>query len=367
MQGIVNGGGAGGLEALDEILRLVAVGLGGVGEFVKQRFHFRGEADNFKAVAVVQVFHAELERLLCLGDFFAGHGAGSVQHKRHVLQHHLALRGLHPGRSQEQEIAVLAARFVGEQVQAEVLRFRRKVEREIGVWLDIGGLVTDGGFVGSVAFDLDRMAGRIDGFEGLFGFQVHFDADVLDRFGGKLLRVEGIDIADHPGVGGEHLGIGKGDALAAVWLDGENAHFEDIAAGVFEQGGVLQFAHDVLVNGAGLVGGQQLGLDLLAGDLHGELVNLAAFGDGKQVGAFQPLRVGIVEFLVHRGGGDLPVNFDVDVMVSDFQGRIRPGHRPPGDHDAWHALPVGFINDNQPVREPGRGGAEQNRKQREHE
>ena len=62
VQGIVNRRGAVGLEVLDEILRLGAVGRGGVGEFVKQRFHFRGEADNFKTVAVVLLPGRALDR-----------------------------------------------------------------------------------------------------------------------------------------------------------------------------------------------------------------------------------------------------------------------------------------------------------------
>ena len=350
-QGIVNRRGAVGLEVLDEILRLGAVGRGSVPQLVKQRFHFRGEPHQFKTIAFVQILHAELQRLFRLGDLLAGHRAGGIQHKHHVFQHHLALLHIHPGRSQEQEIAVFAGRFIGQQVQANLILLRREVERKVGVGLDIGRLESNGGPVRPVASDLDGMAGRIDGFEGLFGFKLHFDAHVLDRLGGKFFGVERIDVADQAAIGREHLGIGKGDALVAVWLDGENPHLEDIPARVFQQGGVLQFAHDVLVNGARLVGGQQLGLDLLAADFHGELVNLAAFGDGKQVSAFQPLRVGIVELLVHRRGGDLAVNLDVDVMVSDFQGRVRPGRWPRGHDRPRHSLPVDFINDNQPVRE----------------
>ena len=103
--------------------------------------------------------------------------------------------------------------------------------------------------------------------------------------------------------------------LRAVRLDGEDAHLEDVAPGVFQQRRVFELAHDVLVNPPRLLGGQQLGFDLLAVDLHRELVDVRAFGDGEDERAFQPRRVRVVELLVHRGHrylvGDAGIDLDV--------------------------------------------------------
>jgi hypothetical protein len=165
------------------------------------------------------------------------------------------------------------------------------------------------------------------------------------------------------GVRLENLGVGKRNALAAVRLDGKDAHFERVAVGVFHQGRVAQFAHDVLVNPARLVRRQQLRLDLFAADVHGELVNVRARGHRKQICAFKPLRIGIVEFLVHGRDGDLVVYLHVDVVVGDFQRRedIGPGRwnwawprraRPRQDR---HRTPVRFVNDDESISATLRG------------
>ena len=69
--------------------------------------------------------------------------------------------------------------------------------------------------------------------------------------------------------------------------------------------GSLQLADDVLVNPPRLVRGEQLGFDLLAVDLHGELVDVRALGDGEHERALQPRGVGVVELLIHGGHGHL--------------------------------------------------------------
>ena len=104
-------------------------------------------------------------------------------------------------------------------------------------------------------------------------------------------------------------------------LDGIDVDAEDAAVGVFEQRGIAFAADDVLVDGAGLVGGEQLGAGFLAVDFHGELVDLRGLGDGEEVGALELLGVGVVEFLVDAGGADLAVDLDVDVVVADLERR----------------------------------------------
>jgi len=56
---------------------------------------------------------------------------------------------------------------------------------------------------------------------------------------------------------------------------------------VFEQGRVFGFAHDVLVDFSRFVGGTNTRLPPVAADVHGELVQLRALGDGKQIRAFE--------------------------------------------------------------------------------
>ena len=191
--------------------------------------------------------------------------------------------------------------------------------------------------------------------------EFHVHADVLDRFGGEFFRVERINVADQAGVGGQHLGVGQRDALVAVRFDGENAHLEHIAAGVFEQRRVAHFAHDVLVNLPRLVRGQQLGLDLPPADVHGEFVNLRALGDGEKIGAFEPLRVRIVELLVHRRGGDLAVNLHVHVVIRHLQRRenVRPRRGRPRRGRSRAGPPMRLLHDDKPVRATLRDGRNQ--------
>ena len=64
----------------------------------------------------------------------------------------------------------------------------------------------------------------------------------------------------------------------------------DVKPGILEQGRVLEFANDVFINPPRLLGRQQFGFHLLAVNLHCELVDVRAFGDGEYEGAFQPGR-----------------------------------------------------------------------------
>jgi len=104
-----------------------------------------------------------------------------------------------------------------------------------------------------------------------------------------------------------------------VGFDGENANFENVASGVFEQSGILELANDVFVNVARFVRGQEFGFDLFAIDLHAELVEVRSFGNGKNESAFEAGGVGVIEFLVNGGNGDLVVNACMDGHGGNFQ------------------------------------------------
>src|SRR4029077_17653702 len=98
------------------------------------------------------------------------------------------------------------------------------------VRLDLGGLIAGGGAVGTVAFDLDRVARGINRLERALALELNFDADVFDGRTGEFVRAEGEDIADEAVVGLEELGVGEVDALLAVRFDGEDADFETVTA-----------------------------------------------------------------------------------------------------------------------------------------
>ena len=194
------------------------------------------------------------------------------------------------------------------------------------------------------------MARRINGFERPVTLQLNLDAHVFDWFGGEFFRVQRIDIADETRIGREHLRVRKRDALVAVRLDGKNAHLEHIAVGVFHQRRVAHFAHDVLVNLPRLLRRQQLGLNLPPADVHRELVELRALGNGKQIRAFEPLRIRIVKILVHGRRGNLPVNLHFDVMKGNFQRREGIRSRPRPDRRTRPGrMPMRVVHHNEPV------------------
>jgi len=218
-----------------------------------------------------------------------------------------------------------------EQVDAQFIFFRREVEGEVRVRLHVAGFVAGDGAILAVAFDLDRVARGINGLERAFAFQLDPHAHALDRLGGKLRGVERQGVAHQTVVRLEQLGVSEGDALFAVRLDGEDADSEHVAVGVFEKRRVTEFAHDVLINAARLVSGQQLGSNLPAVNFHRELLQVRAFRDGEHKRAFQPLWVRIVKFLfdprdrnlvgdAHRGFGGIHFERREDI-------RARPRNR----------------------------------------
>jgi hypothetical protein len=163
----------------------------------------------------------------------------------------------------------------------------------------------------------------------------------VDGCGGKLFGVERVGVADEAGVGVEDLGVGDLDVLAAVALDGIDVNAEDAAVGIFEEGGIAFAADDVFVDGAGLVGVEELGAGFLAVDFHAELVDLRGLGNGEEVGAFEGLGIGVVEFLVDGGGADLAVDFGGDVVEADFQR---------GEGEALVGQRRGVVDDDESIR-----------------
>ena len=102
-------------------------------ELVEERIGFSGETENIETVAVVQVFHAEEQRFFRLVEFLSRHRAGGVEHEKDILGHDALVGNIEPGGSQQEEIAVLAAGAIGQEIQADLVFFGGEIEREIGV------------------------------------------------------------------------------------------------------------------------------------------------------------------------------------------------------------------------------------------
>ena len=334
LQRIINGRATEGLEVFDELLRAAPMVLCSIGEFVEQRFDLSREAKDLKAVAVVQVLHAERQRLLRLLQLRTGHRSGSVEHEGHILGHDFGVLRIDARRGEQEEVAVLSGILVGEKIQAKVVLLLCEEKLEVGVGLHVARFVADSRLRSAVAFDFHPMARRVDGFQETLRFEIDLEADGLDGLGGEFFRVEREDEIYQSRVGLQQLRVGQGDALAAVWFDGKDADFEEIAPGIFQQRGIAQAAHDVLVDAAGFVGGQQFGLHGLAVDLHREFVDLRALGNRKQEGAFKLAWVGIIELLLDGRGGQLVLNLHVSLGVADLQ-------RCPSD--SWRRQPAGRV------------------------
>ena len=158
--------------------------------------------------------------------------------------------------------------------------------------------VTHRGPPGGGARDRNRMGRTMDGSQPGRGMDVHDDADLGDGPGREFFRAQGIEVGDAAVVFFQYFVVGNLDPFAAAGLDGEDAHAEYAAPVIFQQGGVAQPAHDVLVDAPGLGGVEQLGPGLAAVDPHAEIIDDGAGGQREQVVAFQAGGVGVVELLV---------------------------------------------------------------------
>ena len=196
-----------------------------------------------------------------------------------------------------------------------------------------------------MAFDLHVVARRIKRLQRPPGFDFDLQAQVGDRFGREFFCVERVSIANEAGIGLEQLRVGKRDVLLRARLDGKDAHFEHVLAGVFEQRRVFEFADDVLVNPARFVRRHQLGFDRPAVDLHCELFDLRSLRNGEQKCSFDALLVGIVKLLFNGRDCDLVCDPHVSLVsrhlkrakLVNSRGRDRPGTRPGRRHRWSHS------------------------------
>ena len=100
---------------------------------------------------------------------------------------------------------------------------------------------------------------------------VHGDAHLFDR--ALADGADGIDVVDQAVIDFQHLGIGNLDAPLIAGGDGEDIGLDDIVPDVFQQGGVAVLAYDLVIDAAGFLGPQDLGVDGLAIDPHRQLID----------------------------------------------------------------------------------------------
>jgi hypothetical protein len=129
-----------------------------------------------------------------------------------------------------------------------------------------------------------------------------------------------------PPLQGQDLGIFQLDAALAAGRDREDAGLDGVPAHVFQQGRVAPAPDDLLVDSAGLVGGEHLRLYGLPVHPHHEPADRRAGRQREDVGALGLPVVLVDEDLVHAGGGDLVVYGDGHPMIADsepdrFRGR----------------------------------------------
>src|SRR5438874_2193123 len=109
--------------------------------------------------------------------------------------------------------------------------------------------------------------------------------------------------------------------MVAVGGHGVDAQFQQVAAYVLEQTGVLKAADDVGVDLPGFIGLDEFALDLLAVDPHGKAVDVGALGYGEDVGCLKGAVRVIAEDLSHFCGRYLLDEAHLDVMTDHCQWR----------------------------------------------
>ena len=321
VQRLADGGAADRLEPGDEFIRLRQVRLVRRHQGIEDRFGLGRKPDDLETVVFIQVRQAEAQGLFRLVQLGSDHRARGIEDKADVLRLRFYLDRGHARRCQQHEIAVGARLAAAQQIYAERIRLAREDDLEIAVRPRIPGLEADDRPGGAIAPHIGGVAGTVDALQRRRTIDGHLDRDILDRHRAEFLGVERIDVFDQPGIILQQLGVLDLDLLAGIRLDRVDPHLEGIAADILEQRRILHLADDLLIDGAGLVGGQQFGLHHLAVDVHRELVDVGAWRQGKDISPFQAGVVGIVELLVDRGGRHVVLDVDRHPVVGHRQRR----------------------------------------------
>ena len=287
--------------------------------------HSGAEADQGEAILRVQMLDHVGCRLLGLDHLLALHAAAGVQHQDDVAGDDLAR--LDARRDQQQEETVLSGFLVGEQAEADILRRDGVVELEVIGCGHVGVLVAHDGAEVAWPVDGHAVAGRIEGADGLVGTQLDADGLFIERRLGVQAGRLGIDVMERAVLGRQQVAVRDLDLAFRAGRDGEDIGLDGVVAHILQQRRVAQLAHDGIVDGAGLVLGQDFGLDGHAVDPHGQLGDGRAGRQREEVRTLQHPVVGVAKDLLNVGRCDLIGDGHIDALVGNLQSFHVPDRR----------------------------------------
>ena len=218
LQGISNGGAANRFQISNEIRRALSMFGISLTQFAEKRFRLGRKSDNLEAIVCLQILNAELQRLFRLLQFAARHRPRGIDDEDDVFGSRLGFfRNCRRG--QKQEVTIFSARFVCDQAQTDIAFFGAINELEICIRFLVLGFVTNDRAIGSVSFNFNLVARRINRSERLLRFYFDLHAQAPNRLRGKLLRAQRIAVSQRPGIGAQQFGVGNFDWLATAWFD----------------------------------------------------------------------------------------------------------------------------------------------------
>ena len=278
-----------------------------------------------------------LGRRLGLLDLLTLHGAGDVDHDKHVACHDGVFGHVDARRGEQDKVTVFARRLVAQQVEADGAVVVAKVEIEVALRLAALGLIADQRRVVSRAVDADRVVGAVDGAQTGLVDQLHADGDLLHRRAAVVAGAQRVVEVVEAVLLFEHLRVGEVHRARLAGGDGEDAGLEEATVEVFEQGGVQLAADDLFVDAPRLLAREQLALHGLAIDGQLEVADRGVLGQGEDVDAFSRARTIVAKDLghVHIGHGSFYGGFDAVLRHDDAHAR-----RPDEDRrrDGRHGL-----------------------------
>ncbi len=146
-------------------------------------------------------------------------------------------------------------------------------------------------------------------------------------------------------------------------LDGKYPDLVEVTASILKQAGILRASDDIFIDSLCLLGREQLRLQFLSIQGQRELVEVTVFRDRKDETPLDGGRIRVVEFLVHRGGGNLVLDACIHLEAHELQGcetMRRAYGRPFWRNGAWGpGQPLRFVRDDQPRSEDIRNRCEQ--------
>jgi len=133
--------------------------------------------------------------------------------------------------------------------------------------------------------DGDRVAGAVNRLHWIVGRDRDGHGHFFQRAGTEALGVEGIHVVHQAVIDIQHLLVFDLDAALVARRDGEHVGADGVGADVLQQGRITPLAHDIIVDAPRLLRLQELRLDRLAVDPHGEVAHGGALWQREHVRA----------------------------------------------------------------------------------